>query len=115
MLRALEFSAKSLGNVVLEERIIDVAKKIAEGGRLSSSLEGFPPVLLQLISTGERSGKLEEVLSKAADSYEEEFARKIQGALSLLEPLMILMMAGVVGFIVLAVLLPIFQLNQLVK
>lgn len=115
MLRALEFSAKSLGNIVLEERIIEVAKKVAEGGRLSASLEGFPPVLLQLISTGERSGKLEQVLSKAADSYEEEFGRKIQGALSLLEPLMILMMAGVVGFIVLAVLLPIFQLNQLVK
>jgi len=68
-----------------------------------------------LIATGEKSGKLGEVLDKAADSYEEEFGRRIQRALSLLEPLMIILMAAVVGFIVLAVLLPMFQLNQLIK
>jgi type II secretory pathway component PulF len=115
MLKALELSAKSLGNLFLEKRIIEVTKRVAEGARLSASLEGFPPVLLQLIATGEKSGKLGEVLDKAADSYEEEFGRRIQRALSLLEPLMIILMAAVVGFIVLAVLLPMFQLNQLVK
>lgn len=115
MLKALELSAKSLGNLFLEKRIIEVIKRVAEGARLSASLEGFPPVLLQLIATGEKSGKLGEVLDKAADSYEEEFGRRIQRALSLLEPLMIILMAAVVGFIVLAVLLPMFQLNQLVK
>jgi general secretion pathway protein F len=115
MLRALELSAKSIGNLFLEDKVAEGVRKVAEGGRLSVSLEGFPPVLLQLISTGEKSGRLGEVLNKAADSFEEEFGRRVQKALSLLEPLMILLMGAVVGFIVLAVLLPMFQLNQLVK
>jgi general secretion pathway protein F len=115
VLKALELTAKSIGNKVLEIRIIDAGKRVAEGARLSASLEGFPPVLLQLVSTGERSGKLVEILKNAADSYEEEFSRRVQKALSLLEPAMILFMGLIVGLIVLAVLLPIFQLNQLIK
>ncbi|HSB31912.1 MAG TPA: type II secretion system F family protein, partial [Candidatus Sulfobium mesophilum] len=115
MLRSLELSAKSTGNIVIGERIRQAAKSVAEGARLSASLEGFPPVLLQLIATGEKSGSLAEVLNKTADSYEEDFERRVQRALALLEPSMILLMGLVVGFIVLAVLLPMFQLNQLVK
>ena len=115
VLRALELSAKSVGNTLIEMRIVESGRKVAEGTRLSASLEGFPPVLLQLMSTGERSGKLVEILKNAADSYEEEFSRRVQRALSILEPAMILCMGFVVGLIVLAVLLPIFQLNQLIK
>lgn len=115
VLRSLHLAAKATGNSVLEKRILDAEKHVAEGARLSASLEGFPPVLLQLITTGERSGRLVEVLKSAADSYEDEFSRKVQKALSFLEPGMILLMGLIVGFIVLAVLLPIFQLNQLIK
>jgi general secretion pathway protein F len=115
VLRALELSAKSIGNQVLEMKVMEAGKHVAEGARLSASLEGFPPVLLQLISTGERSGQLIDILKNAADSYEEEFSRRVQKALSLLEPAMVLFMGLIVGIIVLAVLLPIFQLNQLVK
>jgi general secretion pathway protein F len=115
VLRALELSARSVGNAFLEGRILDAAKRVAEGARMSASLEGFPSVLLQLISTGEKSGTLIEILSKAADSYEGEFDRGVRKSLSLLEPVMILVMGLIVGFIVLAVLLPMFQLNQLVK
>jgi len=115
VLRALELSAKSIGNQVLEMKVMEAGKHVAEGARLSASLEGFPPVLLQLISTGERSGQLIDILKNAADSYEEEFSRRVQKALSLLEPAMVLFMGLIVGLIVLAVLLPIFQLNQLVK
>ncbi len=115
VLRALELSAKSVGNMQIEQRISEAGKAVAEGARLSASLEGFPPVLLQLISTGERSGRLVEILKNAADSYEEDFSRRVQKALSFLEPAMILCMGFVVGLIVLAVLLPIFQLNQLIK
>jgi general secretion pathway protein F len=115
MLKSLELSAKSTGNIVIENRIRQAAKGVAEGARLSTSLEDFPPVLLQLIATGEKSGSLVEVLNKTADSYEEDFERRVQKALALLEPSMILLMGLVVGFIVLAVLLPMFQLNQLVK
>lgn len=115
VLRALDLSAKSVGNKVIEMKIIRAGQKVAEGARLSASLEEFPPVLLQLISTGERSGQLVEILKNAADSFEQEFSRKVQKALSFLEPAMILVMGFIVGLIVLAVLLPIFQLNQLVK
>jgi general secretion pathway protein F len=115
VLRALELSAKSIGNTMLQNRVIEAAERVAEGARLSASLEGFPPVLLQLISTGERSGQLVWVLKSAADSYEEEFSRRVQKALAFLEPAMILAMGVIVGLIVLAVLLPIFQLNQLIK
>ena len=115
VLRALELSAKSIGNKALETKVIDAGRRVAEGARLSASLEDFPPMLLQLITTGERSGRLVEVLKNAADSYEEEFSRRVQNALSFLEPAMILLMGLIVGIIVLAVLLPIFQLNQLIK
>ncbi len=115
VLRALELAGKSVGNAMLEGRITDAARKVAEGARLSASLDGFPPVLTQLISTGERSGQLAAVLRNAADAYEEEFSRRVQKAIAFLEPAMILAMGCVVGLIVLAVLLPIFQLNQLIK
>jgi general secretion pathway protein F len=115
VLRALDLSAKSVGNKLIEMRITEAGRKVAEGARLSASLDGFPPILLQLMSTGERSGQLVEILKNAADSYEAEFSRRVQKALSILEPAMILCMGFVVGLIVLAVLLPIFQLNQLIK
>jgi general secretion pathway protein F len=115
VLRALELSAKSIGNTMLQNRVIEAAQRVAEGARLSASLEGFPPVLLQLISTGERSGQLVGILKNAADSYEEEFSQRVQKTLAFLEPAMILIMGFIVGLIVLAVLLPIFQLNQLIK
>jgi general secretion pathway protein F len=115
VLRALDLAAKSVGNKQIETRIAEAGKCVAEGARLSASLEGFPPVLLQLISTGEKSGQLIGILNNAANSYEEEFSRQVQKALSFLEPAMILLMGVIVGLIVLAVLLPIFQLNQLIK
>ncbi len=115
MLRALSLSAKSMGNMVLEQSVLNAERRVAEGQSLSSTLEGFPPVFLRLIATGEKSGRLPETLSRAAQSYEEEFNRKVNGAVSLFEPVMILVMGLVVLFIVLAVLLPMFQLNQLIK
>ncbi|MDA8082958.1 MAG: type II secretion system F family protein [Nitrospiraceae bacterium] len=115
LLRSLELSAKAVGNKVLQDRIMAAASMVAEGSRLSAALSGFPSVLLQLIATGEKSGTLAEVLGRAAESYEADFERRVQKALSLLEPAMILLMGLIVGFIVLAVLLPMFQLNQLVK
>jgi len=115
MLRALDLAAKSMGNRELEVSVRDAEKRVAEGQSLSATLEGFPPVFVQLIATGERSGRLSETLKRAADSYEDEFNRKVSRAVSLFEPAMILVMGLVVLFIVLAVLLPMFQLNQLIK
>ena len=88
---------------------------VSQGTRLSNSLEGFPPTLLQMISTGEESGQLAESLRRASVFYEAEFDRKLSRIISLLEPVLILFMGFIVGFIVIAVLLPIFELNQLIK
>jgi general secretion pathway protein F len=115
ILNAMQLAAKSIGNAVLEKKVIEAKEKVSQGASLSVSLEGFPPTLLQIISTGEKTGKLAEVLMKTSESYEAEFDRKLQGAISLLEPVLILTMGLVVGFIVVSVLLPIFEMNQIMR
>jgi general secretion pathway protein F len=115
ILYAMQLTAKATGNVVLEDRIMSARDLISQGAKLSTSLEGFPPTLLQIIATGEQTGKLPEILEKTAKSYDAEFDRKLQRAISLLEPSLILTMGLIVGFIVVAVLLPIFELNQIVQ
>jgi general secretion pathway protein F len=115
ILRSMRLTAKAIGNKVLEKRIISAENLVSQGAKLSTSLEGFPPTILQIISTGEQTGKLPEVLKKTSESYEGEFDRRLQRAISLLEPALILIMGLIVGFIVVAVLLPIFELNQMMK
>ncbi|MBI5050568.1 MAG: type II secretion system F family protein [Nitrospirae bacterium] len=115
ILQTMKLSAKVTGNITLENKIMTARGLVSQGARLSNSLEGFPPTFLQMVSTGEQSGQLAEVLKRAAAYYEVEFERKLQRLTSLLEPSLILFMGLIVGFIVAAVLLPIFELNQLIK
>ncbi|MBL7031594.1 MAG: type II secretion system F family protein [Nitrospira sp.] len=115
ILNAMQLTAKSIGNAVLEKKVLSAQEKVSQGTSLAASLEGFPPTLLQIIATGEKTGKLHEVLLKTAESYEAEFDRKLQRVISLLEPVLILTMGLVVGFIVVAVLLPIFEMNQIMR
>ena len=75
----------------------------------------FPDLSIQMIQVGEQSGKLEEMLNKVADVFESEVEGSIMTMTSLLEPVMILMMAVIVGFIVLSICLPIFEMSQLVR
>ncbi|MEE8329673.1 MAG: type II secretion system F family protein [Thermodesulfovibrionia bacterium] len=115
ILNVMQISSGATGNTVLEKRIRTARNLVSQGARLSTSLEGFPPIFLQMISTGEDSGKLAESLKRTALSYEAEFDRKLQRAVSLLEPILILVMGFIVAFIVIAILLPILELNQLIK
>lgn len=115
MVRALKLSAGSTGNKFLEASILKAEERLIEGHSLSSTLDRFPPLFVQLVRTGEKSGKLSETLKTAAETYENEFNSGISRAVGFIEPAMILIMGAVVGFIVLAVLLPMFQLNQLIK
>jgi general secretion pathway protein F len=115
ILNALNLTSRATGNAVLEKNINNAQNLVSQGAKLSTSLEGFPPTFLRILSTGEKSGQLPEVLERAARSYETEFDKKLQRLLRTMEPLMILVMGIVVGFIVIAVLLPIFELNQLIK
>ena len=115
ILQAMKLTGKATGNVVLENKIVEAEIRVTQGAKLSNSLEGFPPTLLQIISTGEETGKLPEVLQKTSESYEADFDRKLQRMISLLEPSLILVMGLVVGFIVVAVLMPIFELNEMMR
>jgi general secretion pathway protein F len=115
MLSSLELAGRTSGNLWLRNVVHRAEAKVSEGAGLAASLEGLSPVMLELIDTGERSGRMVDVLGKAADTYETEFDRQTQKALALLEPVMILLMGMVVGFIVFAVLLPMFQLNQVIR
>jgi general secretion pathway protein F len=90
---------------------------VREGGRLHSALAAsgqFPPLMVHMVSAGEGSGELESMLERAATQEERELESTVTAATSLMEPVLILVMGGVVLVIVLAILLPIFEMNQLV-
>lgn len=118
VLEALRIGAQVLSNIPMREAVDAAARQVREGSSLSASLEAsgyFPPMTVHLIASGEASGELEEMLERAATNQERELESLIATMMGLFEPLLILVMGGVVLVIVLAILLPIFDLNQLVK
>ena len=118
LLRALEISAEAVVNRAYRAVLAEARTIVAEGGTLSGVLHRsllFPPLLTHLIAVGEQSGTLEASLETAGQSFEREFEATTGRAMALLEPLLVLAMGVAVGLVVMAVLLPIFQLNQLIK
>jgi general secretion pathway protein F len=112
---ALEISGPSMGNRILEDGIKEAAKLVGEGSDLATPLRqkgGFPPLVVQLVRAGEKSGELEEMLAKAAEVYEDDVEATIVALTSIIEPVVILFMGVVVGFIVMAILLPIFEMTS---
>jgi len=117
LVEAMHIGAAVVGNVVLRERLLTAARELGEGATLASSLarsETLPALMLHMIASGERSGELDTMLERAADLQARQLAARISLLVSLCEPLMLLVMGGIVLFIVLAILLPILNLNQLV-
>ncbi|OGR33747.1 MAG: type II secretion system protein GspF [Desulfuromonadales bacterium GWC2_61_20] len=115
LLRALEVTAGLLTNSALRRALQETATSVREGEGLAEPLRRsgvFPPMLTQMAAIGEKSGELEAMLLRVAESYEHQSDLRIAGLLALLEPMMILLMGGIVGFIVLAILLPIFQASS---
>ncbi len=118
ILDALRISAEVLGNLPMRHALQEVAERVRGGDGIASSLERsgyFPPMAVYLIASGEGGGNLEDMLERAAQQQERETQSVIGTALALFEPLMIVVMGLVVFIIVLAILMPIFQLDQLVK
>jgi general secretion pathway protein F len=116
VLEAMGVVRKVVDNELLAETLDRVRQKVAEGADISTPLKQskvFPPVVGYMISVGEESGRLEELLKKTAEAYDEEVEVAAQKMTALLEPLMIVFMAVVVGFIVLAILLPILQMSNI--
>lgn len=117
VLDALRISAQVISNLPMRDAVQDAASRVREGSGISRALERsrqFPPMLLHLISSGEASGRLEQMLERAAVNQERETEGTIASILAVFEPVLILVMGGIVLLIVMSILMPIFQLNQLV-
>jgi general secretion pathway protein F len=115
MLAALDICGNLLENRVLRQAILDTTIAVREGEGLAAPLKRsgvFPPMVAQMAAVGEKSGEMESMLLRVSEAYEHQVEMSISGLLSLLEPLMILFMGTVVGFIVMAILLPIFEASQ---
>ncbi len=118
ILDAMRIGSQVVENLPMKEAIDAAAKRVREGASLNKSLAEsrlFPPITMHLIGSGEASGKLDEMLDRAAENQERELETLIAALMSLFEPILILTMGSVVLLIVLAILLPIFNLNQLVQ
>lgn len=117
LLRALEAARQTLSNDRLDQCVSDATTKVREGVNLAPALaveKVFPPVLIHLIASGEKTGSLPPMLERAAQTLSRDIERRAMGMTALLEPLMIVVMGAVVLVIVMAVLLPIIEINQLV-
>ena len=113
ILDALEITAKTAGNVIVQEVILDARSSIAEGQTVAEPLSEstiFPGMVTQMISVGESTGALDAMLEKIADFYDDEVDAAVSAMTSMLEPLMILFLGGSVGGLVIAMYLPIFQM-----
>ena len=113
ILDGLEITARTSGNIIVEDAIMSTRKSIERGETIAAPLKEtkvFPPMVVQMISVGEATGALDTMLSKIADFYEEEVETAVAGLLTLLEPVMIAVLGVVVGGIVIAMYLPIFDL-----
>jgi general secretion pathway protein F len=118
MLPSLGIVKNIVGNIHIAEVIENATTEVGKGQGLGKSLDAsntFPPIAIQMIQVGEQSGNLEEMLNKVADVFEKEVETTIMRLTALLEPVMVLLMAGVVLFIVLSICLPIFEMRTLVR
>lgn len=117
VLDGLRIASEVMSNIPMREAVEEAARMVREGASIHAALEKsgyFPPMTVHLIASGEASGKLEEMLERAAVNQEREIETLISAVMGLFEPVLILVMGGLVLLIVLAILLPIFDLNQLV-
>ena len=118
VLEALDVTAHAVGNVVFEEALLKASKEVQNGATLSSIIEQnnlFPSIVPQMLAVGEETGQTDVVLIKVADFYEEEVDVAIEGLSSIIEPVMIVFMGGMVGVIAASVMLPIANLSNTIK
>jgi general secretion pathway protein F len=116
ILPALNLVKEISQNLAISRSIAHIHDRLREGKGISKSLEEtnvFPPLAVHMISVGEETGKLDEMLTKVAETYEENVQTTVKRFVSLLEPLIILVMGVIVGFIVISMLLAIFSINEI--
>src|SRR5205807_3771464 len=115
ILQALETVAGTVDNEILSDAVLEARARIREGDRIGDPLQKskmFPPMVVQMISIGEESGALDQMLTKIADFYEQEVDSALSSLTASIEPVMIVFLGGAVGFIVIAMFLPLVALIQ---
>jgi type IV pilus assembly protein PilC len=118
ILDALEICAKTAGNVIIESGILLVRQRISEGKNMAEPLleaKVFPDMVVQMIAVGEQTGALDQMLNKIADFYEEETEVAMASLTSMLEPIMMVGIGGMVGVVLVSMYLPIFSLAGNIK
>ena len=119
MLEAIDITGKTSGNKVIEKAMFEVRESVKKGGSLTAPMmevpEAFPVMVTQMIGVGEETGALETMMTKIADFYEEQVEAAVKALTSILEPIMIVVVGGIVGFIVIAMYLPMFKVYDSIK
>lgn len=118
LIKGLDVLIETTPGILLHKALEDIRYRVEQGESLSAAMEGakvFPLTLVKMIQVGEESGKIADLFLDAAQDYEDEVSFAVTGFLSLLEPVLIVIMGGIVGFIVVALFFPIFTLSSLVK
>jgi type IV pilus assembly protein PilC len=118
MLQAIQLTGETAGNVVVEEAMDEVYASVKRGGSIAAPIaeaDVFPPMVGHMVAVGEETGQLDRMLSKVADFYEAEVDAKVKALTSLLEPVMIVFVGGMVGFIVISMYLPMFSIYEHIR
>jgi type IV pilus assembly protein PilC len=118
IMQAIEITGQTAGNSVVEKAMLDVIESVKSGGSIADPLKEssiFPSMVAQMIAVGEETGNLDAMLSKVADFYEDDVAAAVKALTSILEPVMIILVGGIVGFIVIAMYMPMFKVYDAIK
>jgi type IV pilus assembly protein PilC len=119
MLEAIEITGRTSGNVVVENAMNAVHESVRNGGTIAAPMrnepDAFPGMVVQMVSVGEETGALDSMLAKIADFYEDEVDAAVKALTSILEPIMIIFVGGIVGFVVIAMYLPLFKVYDQIK
>jgi type IV pilus assembly protein PilC len=118
IMQAIDVTGKTAGNYVVEKAMEDVIASVKSGGSISAPLRDapiFPAMVAQMLAVGEETGNLDTMLSKVADFYEDQVDAAIKALTSILEPIMIVLVGGIVGFIVIAMYMPMFKVYDAIK
>ena len=117
-MQAIEITGQTSCNWVVEKAMAEVIESVKSGGSIAAPLREatiFPSMVAQMIAVGEETGNLDTMLTKVADFYEDEVAAAIKALTSILEPIMIVLVGGIVGFIVIAMYMPMFKVYDAIK
>jgi type IV pilus assembly protein PilC len=118
ILQAIDITGKTAGNVVVERAMASVQDSVKRGGTISGPLKDvpvFPSMVVHMVGVGEETGALDAMLGKIADFYEEEVDAAVKALTSILEPVMIIIVGGIVGFVVISMYLPLFKVYDQIK